>query len=38
MVVTCHVVDSWWNLQNRVLNFCNVPPPHSGGVIVANAL
>jgi hypothetical protein len=37
MVVTCHFVDSWWHLQKRVLNFFNVPPPHSG-VIIADAL
>jgi hypothetical protein len=34
MVVTCHFVDSWWHLQKRVLNFFNVPPPHSGVIIV----
>ncbi|XP_059436467.1 zinc finger BED domain-containing protein RICESLEEPER 2-like [Corylus avellana] len=34
MVVTCHFVDSNWLLQKRILNFCNVPPPHSGVVIV----
>jgi hypothetical protein len=33
MVVTCYFVDSDWFLQKRVLNFCNVPPPHSGVVI-----
>jgi len=27
-------VDSDWFLQKRVLNFCNVPHPHSGVVIV----
>lgn len=37
MVVTCHFVDSWWHLQKRVLNFCHVPPPHSG-VIIAYSL
>jgi hypothetical protein len=37
MVVTCHFVDSDWFLQKRVLNFFNVPPPHSG-VIIADAL
>lgn len=30
MVVTAHYVDSNWNLQKRTLNFCSVPPPHSG--------
>ncbi|XP_042990537.1 zinc finger BED domain-containing protein RICESLEEPER 2-like [Carya illinoinensis] len=33
MVVTCHFVDPDWLLQKRVLNFCNVPPPHSGFII-----
>jgi hypothetical protein len=37
MVVTCHFVDSNWFLQKRVLNFCNVLPPHSG-FIIADAL
>jgi len=37
MVVTCHFVDSWWHLQKLVLNFFNVPPPHSD-VIIAYAL
>ena len=34
MVVTCHFVDSNWLLQQRILNFCNVPSPHSSVVIV----
>ncbi|XP_073130770.1 zinc finger BED domain-containing protein RICESLEEPER 2-like [Henckelia pumila] len=33
MVVTCHYVDSSWNLQKRNLNFCEVPPPHTGIVV-----
>lgn len=37
MVVTAHFVDSDWVLQKRVLNFCNVPPPHTG-IIIADAL
>ncbi|XP_062165000.1 zinc finger BED domain-containing protein RICESLEEPER 2-like [Alnus glutinosa] len=37
MVVTCHFVDSDRFLQKRVLNFCNVPHPHSG-VVITNAL
>ncbi|KAH7837700.1 hypothetical protein Vadar_016884 [Vaccinium darrowii] len=28
MVVTSHFVDDAWKSQKRVLNFCNVPPPH----------
>ena len=37
MMVTCHFVDSNWLLQKRILNFFNVPPPHSG-VVIAGAL
>ncbi|CAL5421443.1 unnamed protein product [Camellia sinensis] len=36
MVITAHFVDDDWQLQKRVLNFCNVPPPHTG-VIIADA-
>ncbi|KAI8554833.1 hypothetical protein RHMOL_Rhmol05G0127400 [Rhododendron molle] len=34
MVVTGHFINDDWKLQKRVLNFCYVPPPHSGVVIV----
>jgi hypothetical protein len=34
MVVTYHFIDFDWVLQRRILNFYNVPPPHSGVVIV----
>jgi hypothetical protein len=34
MVVTRHFIDSNWRLNRRVLNFCNVPPPHTGFLIV----
>ncbi|XP_028060061.1 zinc finger BED domain-containing protein RICESLEEPER 2-like [Camellia sinensis] len=37
MVITAHFVDDDWQLQKRVLNFCNVPPPHIG-VVIADAL
>ena len=37
MVVTCHFIDSNWKLQKRTLNFCDVPPPHSG-VAICDAL
>jgi len=37
MVVTCHFIDSDWRLNRRVLNFCNIPPPHSG-LLIADAL
>ena len=37
MVVTCYFVDSNWLVQKRILNFCNVSPPHSG-VVIASAL
>ncbi|XP_047326216.1 zinc finger BED domain-containing protein RICESLEEPER 2-like [Impatiens glandulifera] len=33
MVVTCHYVDSNWKLQKRNLNFCSIPPPHTGIVV-----
>ncbi|KAF7154610.1 hypothetical protein RHSIM_Rhsim01G0169500 [Rhododendron simsii] len=36
MVVTGHYVDEFWKLQKRMLNFCNVPPPHNG-VIISDA-
>ncbi|XP_062175441.1 zinc finger BED domain-containing protein RICESLEEPER 2-like [Alnus glutinosa] len=34
MVVTCHFIDSEWHLNRRVLNFYNIPTPHSGLLIV----
>ncbi|KAG2706224.1 hypothetical protein I3760_05G094400 [Carya illinoinensis] len=37
MVITCHFVNPDWHLQKRVLNFCNIPPPHNG-VLIADAL
>jgi hypothetical protein len=37
MVVTCHFIDSDWHLNRRVLNFCNVPLPHTG-FLIADAL
>ncbi|KAG6507127.1 hypothetical protein ZIOFF_032468 [Zingiber officinale] len=30
MIVTCHYVDSSWNLQKRNLSFLDIPPPHNG--------
>ena len=37
MVVTAHFVDSDWVLQKRVLNFVDVPPPHTG-LAISDAL
>jgi hypothetical protein len=37
MVITCHFVDCNWLFQKKILNFFNVPPPHSG-VVIADAL
>ena len=37
MVVTSHFIDSNWKLQKHVLNFCDIPPPHSG-VAICDAL
>lgn len=30
LCLTVHFVDTNWSLQKRVLNFCFMPPPHSG--------
>ena len=37
MVLTTHFVDAEWRLQKRVLNFVDVPPPHTG-IAIADAL
>ena len=37
MVVTAHFIDHEWKLQKRVLNFVDVPPPHSG-IAIADAI
>ena len=37
MCVVAHYIDGNWNLQNRVLAFIELDPPHSGNVI-ADAL
>ena len=28
--LTAHFIDKDWNLQKKILNFCYLPPPHSG--------
>lgn len=28
--VTCHWIDTQWHLQQRVINFKNIPAPHTG--------
>lgn len=33
MCLTAHFLDSDWKLQKKVLNFCHMPPPHSGLMI-----
>jgi hypothetical protein len=30
ITLTAHFVDSNWTLQSKILNFCHMPPPHSG--------
>ena len=30
LCLTAHFIDKNWKLQKRVLNFCNMPPPHNG--------
>ena len=37
MCLTCHFVDSSWKLQKRIINFCDVPPPHSR-VVISDAI
>ena len=37
MVITAHFIDLDWKLQKRVLNFVDVPPPHTG-IAMADAL
>ncbi|KAM4069756.1 hypothetical protein ACB094_12G114000 [Castanea mollissima] len=37
MCLTCHFVDFSWKLQKRIINFCDVPPPHSK-VVISNAI
>ncbi|XP_074326840.1 zinc finger BED domain-containing protein RICESLEEPER 2-like [Apium graveolens] len=33
MTITAHYVDPNWKLQKRVINFCHIPPPHTGLMI-----
>ncbi|KAL5576006.1 hypothetical protein UlMin_017705 [Ulmus minor] len=30
MCLTTHFIDKEWRLQKRILNFCFMPPPHTG--------
>ena len=30
LTLTAHFVDSNWKLNKRILNFCLMPPPHTG--------
>ena len=30
MCLTAHFVDEDWKLNNKVLSFCHMPPPHTG--------
>ncbi|KAJ8754998.1 hypothetical protein K2173_015510 [Erythroxylum novogranatense] len=31
--LTSHYVDENWVLQSKIINFCHIPPPHSGNVL-----
>ncbi|XP_031279086.1 zinc finger BED domain-containing protein RICESLEEPER 2-like [Pistacia vera] len=31
--LTAHYVDENWELQSKILNFCHIPPPHSGALL-----
>ncbi|XP_074326841.1 zinc finger BED domain-containing protein RICESLEEPER 3-like [Apium graveolens] len=33
MTITAHYVDPNWKLHKRVINFCHIPPPHTGLMI-----
>ena len=33
LCLTAHFIDDDWRLQKRILNFCFMPPPHSGVAI-----
>ncbi|XP_062003222.1 zinc finger BED domain-containing protein RICESLEEPER 2-like [Rosa rugosa] len=33
MCLTGHFLDADWKLQKRILNFCGLPPPHTGVAI-----
>ena len=37
MVVTCHFVDDNFLLHKRILNFVDIPPPHTG-IVICDAL
>ena len=28
--LTAHFVDKEWKMHKRILNFCHMPPPHTG--------
>ncbi len=34
MCLTTHFIDKDWRLQKRILNFCFMPPPHTGVAFV----
>ena len=36
--LTAHYIDEDWELQNKILNFCHIPPPHSGVVLAENIM
>ena len=30
LCITAHFIDQDWRLEKRILNFCFMPPPHTG--------
>lgn len=33
LALTAHFLDSEWNLHKKILNFCHMPPPHTGNAL-----
>ncbi|KAL5579757.1 hypothetical protein UlMin_012199 [Ulmus minor] len=38
MCLTAHFIDKDWRLQKRILNFCFMPPPHTGVALLRGKL
>ena len=38
LCLTAHFIDKGWNLQKKVLNFCEMPTPHTGVALAEKIL